>query len=242
LRDGKEEESEEGEAGDEGPGPGTGEQVRVIVERIAPRDWPDCIVAATGPSLTEAVADQCRSQRVIAVNDAYRRLPWADVLYAGDADWWGVHEGCPDFTGEKWSAHHPRHNDKRDVAVRYGVRLVAGPDVIDAPGFSLDPARLHYGNSSGFQAINLAILFGATRVILVGFDMRVPAGAPRHFFGDHPAPLGNAAKYEQFLPAFERAAQLLPPHIRIVNCTPGSALQCFPMAPLEAELMTETVR
>jgi hypothetical protein len=112
---------------------------------------------------------------------------------------------------------------------------VAGSSQIDAPGFSHIPARIHYGNCSGFQAINLAILFGATRIILVGFDMRVVNGQ-RHFFGDHPAPLGNACQYEHFLPAFEAAARTLPRHISIVNCTPGSALKCFPMASLDAAL------
>lgn len=201
--------------------------------RVEPRGWTDCIVAATGPSLTEAVAAQCRGHRVIAVNDAYRRLPFADVLYAGDADWWEVHQGCPGFAGERWTAHGPG-NDKTAIADPYGLRVVAGPRQVDAPGFSLDPARIHYGNSSGFQAINLAILFGATAIRLVGFDMRVPAGQPRHFFGDHPAPLGNVSNYEHFLPAFQAAARRLPGHLRIINCTPGSALRCFEMGTLEA--------
>jgi hypothetical protein len=171
---------------------------------------------------------------VVAVNDAYRRLPWADVLYAGDADWWELHRGCPNFAGEKWTVHHPRVTDKTAVAARYGLRVVAGAGQIDAPGFSLDPARIHYGNSSGFQAINLALLFGATRILLVGFDMRTPtAGQPRHFFGDHADPAMNRARYEHFLPAFTEAARRLPPHIKIVNCTPGSALRCWPALSLE---------
>jgi hypothetical protein len=215
----------------------------VTCERVQPRGWTDCIVAATGPSLTEAVAARCHGQHVIAVNDAYRRLPSAEVLYAGDADWWELHAGCPDFAGEKWTAHEPELNDKSGIAARYGLRLVAGPRRGDAPGFSLDPGRIHYGNSSGFQAINLAILFGATTIRLVGFDMRTPGpGELRHFFGDHARPEMNLAKYEHFLPAFHQAARDLPAHLHIVNCTPGSALQCFPMATLEAELATEASR
>jgi hypothetical protein len=203
-----------------------------------PSRWHECIVAATGPSLTEEVAERCRGQHVIAVNDAYRRLPFADVLYAGDGDWWEVHQGCPDFRGEKWTVHHPRVTPgNAAIAERYGLNAMGGAGQIDAPGFSLTPGRIHYGNCSGFQAINLALLFGATRIQLVGFDMRVVNGR-RHYFGDHPAPLGNACTYEHFLPAFNAAAKLLPPHIQIVNCTPGSALRCFPMGDLEAVLDT----
>lgn len=203
---------------------------------VGPRGWHECIIAASGPSLSPEVAERCRGRRVIAVNDAYRLLPFADVLYAGDGDWWEVHHGCPDFAGEKWTVHNPRvTNGNAVMAARYGLHVVAGASQIDAGGFSLRPERIHYGNCSGFQAINLALLFGATRIVLVGFDMRVVDGK-RHFFGDHPEPLGNLGKYEHFLPAFDHAAKTLPKHIQIVNCTPGSALRSFPMAELQAEL------
>lgn len=202
--------------------------------RVESRGWTDCIVAAPGPSLTEAIAERCRGQRVIAVNRAYLRVPWADVLYVGDRDLLELYDGFPDFAGEKWSAHEARLNDKRTVAARYGLQLVAGPRQVDAMGFSLDPALIHYGNSSGFQAINLAIHFGATLIKLVGFDMRTPAeGQPRHFHEDYPDPGMNRSQYEHFHHAFAVAARMLPAHIRIVNCTPGSALRCFPMGELE---------
>ena len=42
-----------------------------------------------GPSLTAADAAQCRGRaRVIAINDAYRLVPWADLLYFCDYRWW----------------------------------------------------------------------------------------------------------------------------------------------------------
>lgn len=207
----------------------------VALQRIIPRGWDACIVAATGPSLTESVAAQCRGRPVIAVNDAYRRLPFADVLYACDDEWWDVHHGCPDFTGEKWSTHRQGTDDKLDCAARWGLRLVAG---YDGEGFSVAPDRLHYGMNSGFQGINLALLFGATTVLLVGFDMRTTV--PRHFFGDHPPGLKNGAKYEHFRSAFNQAARMLPPHITILNCTPGSALDCWPILPLEEALCAMT--
>jgi hypothetical protein len=205
------------------------------LQRISSRGWTECIVAAPGPSLTEAIAERCRGQHVIAVNLAYRRVPWAEVLYAGDRDLIELYDGFPDFAGEKWSAHEPRLNDKRAVAVRYGLRLVTGPRQVDALGFSLHPAVIHYGNSSGFQAINLAMHFGATLIKLVGFDMRTPPdGQPRHFHEDYPDKAMNLSRYEHFHSAFAVAAKMLPAHIRIVNCTPGSALRCFPMGELEA--------
>ena len=183
------------------------------------------IVAAPGPSLTEDVAEQCRGVPAVAVQDAWRRLPWADVLYGCDGRWWRAHEGCKAFAGERWSTHDTGNNDKREIAKSYGVRLVAGKP---GSGFSTDPAVIHYGRSSGFQGVNFAILSGAARVVMVGFDMR-----GTHFFGDHPKPLRNPSNFATFIRAFETAAESLSVGVEIVNATPGSALKCFPIVPLD---------
>jgi hypothetical protein len=175
---------------------------------------------------------------LIAVNDAWRLLPFADVLYACDGAWWDMHKGCPGFQGEKWSSHgipgRVRHNDKTVQAKRYALNLIEGAD---GKGFSFDPGRIHYGSNSGFQAVNLALLWGALRVILIGFDMQ-PRDGKRHFFGDHPGGLRNTSNYSGFIRAFETAAKKLPPHIEILNATPGSALRCFPMVDLADALKT----
>jgi hypothetical protein len=215
----------------------------VKLQRIS-ADW-NCpvVVAATGPSLTAEVAARVRRARwpeekcrVIAVNDAYRLLPYADILYACDETWWKVHIADVEktFHGERWTTHEGRQrgesNWKGDMPAEWNVNLVAGKA---ASTFSTDPAVIHYGSNSGFQAVNLALLKGATQVVLVGFDMRVVAGR-RHFFGDHPEPLHNRADYNSFIAPFEIASRkgALP----IVNATPGSALGCFPRVDLDAAI------
>jgi hypothetical protein len=196
------------------------------------------IVAAPGPSLTREVAEQCRGYRTIVVQDAWRLLPWADALYGCDTKWWEHHAGVPDFAGEKWSTTDDGTNDKREAAKAYGLQLIAGKT---GEGFSTDPRVLHYGSNSGFQAVNLAIVWGAARIILVGFDMRV-VGGKRHFFGDHPKPLNNRADFVSFRRPFERAAKSLPPGVEILNATAGSALTCFPMVSFEDALSNQTGR
>ena len=184
------------------------------------------VVAATGPSLTPAVADRCRGHDAIAVSDAWRLMPWAPVLYSCDAKWWRYHRGCPDFRGEKWTAHGAG-NDKQDIAATYGLRCVAGAQ---GAGFSRRQDVIHYGSNSGFQALNLAILFGAARIVLVGFDMQ-----GRHFFGAHPHPLVNSDP-RRFVRHFERAVPSVPAGVEILNATPGSALTCFRAASLDEAL------
>jgi hypothetical protein len=212
----------------------------MIHDRIYPL-WKDmtAIVAATGPSLTEAVAERCRlahdqddSVAVLAVNDAWRLMPWADALYACDAAWWRHHDGT-DFVGDKWSSHHPNGNDKVELAKRYRLQLVAGKT---EKRFSTDPSCIHYGGNSGFQAVNLALLFGARRIVLVGFDMHAASGKA-HFFGDHPPRLRRSTNYERFVPAFAEAAKSVPAGVSIINATPGSALRCFPVMAVHEALV-----
>lgn len=195
----------------------------------ADRRWAGrCIVAASGPSLTdEAVVASCRGERVIAVNDAYRLLPEAAVLYACDLAWWQSHNFCAGFAGEKWTSHSlsPK-NDKRSMPA--GFMIIEGRD---GAGFSRDAAAIHYASNSGFQAVNLALLFGADPIILVGFDMR-PIEGRTHFFGEHKAPLRGNAQFGAWCARFAAAAEKLGPTPRIINATPGSALKCFPMMSL----------
>jgi hypothetical protein len=200
------------------------------------------IVAATGPSLTIEVAEACRGFNAIVVNDAYRLMPWADMLYACDELWWRTHKGCPEFHGEKWSSHGAigtsKNNDKTRAAQQFGLNLIEGHCDI---GFSLDPEIIHYGSNSGFQAVNIAIHTGADPIILVGFNMQ-PVKNKRHFFGDHPAGLRNAGDYRSFATHFERAAKRLPKDITILNATPHSALTCFPKVDLHDALESHAAK
>src|SRR5262245_32085659 len=126
---------------------------------VSSRGWSTVIVAAPGPSLTEAVAEACRGQHVIAVNRAYLRMPFAEVLYCGDRDLVELYEGFQDFEGEKWAATHEKHQDMTPL-VKWGFQLVSGPRDPSAAGFCLDPHVIHYGGSGGYQAINRALPFG----------------------------------------------------------------------------------
>jgi hypothetical protein len=166
------------------------------------------------------------------VNDAYRRLPYADILYACDEKWWRLHVAAVDemFHGERWTTHEGRpgdSNDKSAVPPDWKLNFIRGRH---ADTFSADPDALHYGSNSGFQAINLALLKGATRVALVGFDM----GGRGHFFGEHPEPLHNRADYSPFLREFREAAKGCT--VPVLNATPGSALDCFAKVTLEEAL------
>lgn len=185
------------------------------------------IVAAPGPSLTPEIAEACRGFSVIAVNDAYKLLPFAQHLYGADQAWWEQRDGAREFSGERWTVRTKGLNNEGCIR-RYGLNAVQGER---GEGFNLRPGRIHLGRNGGFQAVNLAIKFGGDFIIMVGFDM-----TGTHFFGPHKEPLRQKAYYQSWIDQFNRASKLLPNDIRIVNATPGSALKCFPIMTIEEAL------
>jgi hypothetical protein len=205
------------------------------LETITPR-WNDgrtVIVAAPGPALTEEVAERCRNYTVMAVKEAYRRVPWAEVMYGCDAKFWDRYDGCRDFMGERWSSHGVKgDNDKRIAQEKYGLLLVAGKKGV---GFSFADSTIHYGYNSGFQSINLTLLLGATRLVLVGFNMK-GEGDKRYFFGKAHPTQQSCTPYGISMPAFADAAKLLPKGITILNATADTALKAFKRVTLDEAL------
>lgn len=164
-------------------------------------------VLATGPSMSQQLADGLRGRcKVVAVSDAYRLAPWADALASTDYAWWRVHSGALLFPGRKFG-------------VIPSFRSL--PEVESLP--------VDTGTNSGLLGIMAAVKLGATRVLLCGFDMHSPG---KHFFGKHPEPLRSTppARMEVFKKQF---AAYRPRGVEIINCTPESALHCYPRGALE---------
>lgn len=197
-----------------------------------PQLWPGETVAilGAGPSASRPDAERLRGLcRLIAVNCSWELAPWADVLYACDWGWWNKY--CPDFRGLRVS------QDVHAAELIEGVKRV--PSVAEA-GLSLDPLRIHQGGNGGYQALNLAVLLGARRVILLGFDMQ-----GTHWHGPHPSGLNNPAEdnFAQWRAAFAGAVpDLERAGVEVINCSRETTLECFPRRALEdvvAELVAE---
>ena len=78
------------------------------------------------------------------------------------------------------------------------------------------------------------MILGATKVILLGFDM---CGIGTHWFGKHDAQKGlsNNTDYTKYLPAYN---SMNPEKygLKIINCTRETALRCFPRMTLKDAL------
>lgn len=188
------------------------------------------VIVAGGPSLTQEDVDACRGRaRVIVVNDGYRMAPWADLLYACDWGWWRRHEpNLTSFAGLRYALENPSHKYLDGVSVLKNTGI---------EGLETDPSALKNGRNSGYQAINLAVHLGVSRIVLLGYDMQRSAKGS-HWFGEHPnhqgPPLG------MFIPLFAELAPLLRKRgIDVVNCSRETALKCFPRAAISDALAVQ---
>lgn len=184
-------------------------------------------IVGGGPSHARFDLDLLRWRRFIAVNSACRRLrdiaTGADPLFFHDNSW---AENRPELIAD-WPG--PVMTSNRHAKARLGDRV----QYIDMTALTEHMAALpdHVGASSGHTAACLAALMGARRIVLIGFECRAVDGRT-HGHGDYSHhDIGVYA--EQFLPgwrglapAFDRLG------VEIVNATPGSAIEEFPVAEL----------
>lgn len=196
----------------------------------AAESWRVAVCVASGPSLTSEQTDAIEAARaagrcrVIVVNDNWRLIPRADVLYACDGQWWKRYavDITVGFAGELWT-------QDKETADTLGLCYIKARG---GAGLSKRRDMVHGGGNSGYQAIGLAYLFGARRIILTGYDMQNTGGLA-HWFGNHPADWGPPMDPSTWLARFrELAIDLTLDGVDVINATTSTALQCFRRASL----------
>lgn len=191
-------------------------------------DWSgrEVAIIASGPSAKKAGIAALRGKLpVIAIKENVELAPWADVVYGCDSAWWKKRLGLPEFKGLKvsWKGDNthppPPYPDLRLVDI-----TVHKDDLIFEP-----LGRVGSGGNSGFQALNLAVQFGAKRILLIGFDMNDRSGA--HWYGRNYWPQANNPTEDNFrkwIRAFHVAAPKLKERgIEVLNASDSSALTFF---------------
>jgi len=192
-----------------------------------PRMWPDghVVIIGGGDSLKGFDWEWLLRRkheigfRVVGVNDAYvLGAHLVDVLFFGDMDWWYTHRkiGLYDFGGLMvHSATEVKHMKYVKCMHRNHTGLPEGS------------GNLGWNSNSGFAAIHLALLFGATSLVLLGFDMKLGDGGNANWhlnLNDNP----NPEIYPRFLLYWERYLwpdlQTKYPDVELVNANPKSRL------------------
>jgi hypothetical protein len=169
-------------------------------------------VMAPGPS---ARPEQARALSeagipIGAVSLAYQIVPDAAFIAASDRAWW---RNYPDA--------------KARTCPKFAMSDVNGVGRVHIP-------QLGAVCNSGVLGLEVAKRMGATRILLLGVDMR-----GTHYCGPYTNGLRNTAPHQRkiHMTQYDHWGKMNRA-IRVVNVTPNSALTCFPTARLEDELAT----
>ena len=201
------------------------------------------VCIGTGPSLTAEQIQVARAKgfALAGCNNVWQIVPDMVLHYACNESWWCYYWSAElaAHPAQKWTTSHFVHE-------RYGVNRIGERN---APGLSTNPKYVHHGHGSGYSLVNLAYLSGATRIVLLGYDMKYApdydggirrvGASPRHYFGEYPSALQHWPKvsvrhgvHVQMLDLYRSiATQGL---VEVINATPDSAIDCFPRASIDA--------
>jgi hypothetical protein len=193
----------------------------------APKLWngETVVILGGGPSLTKAQIESAKRFKRIATNNAFLLDLDSEVMCWGDTAWYINNRATfKPHKGLKVTWRHASQYPGLDIKTMLHQKKMP-------PAISLNPCTIA-GSNTGHGAINLAVHFGANRIILLGFDMHYKNGFNWH--KNHKEHALIARYNKVFIPQLEMAAKELETMgIEVLNCTPGSALDCFPFANIE---------
>lgn len=158
----------------------------------------DWALLAPGPSASTLAPLIPAGLLLGVIGNAFALVPRAEFLAATDAAWWQKHPEAFDFPAQ-----------------RFGILVARGVTKVCMPG--------NVTVNSGVLALECAKRAGATRIKLYGFDMH-----GSHFFGQYTNGLTNTSEEKRRI-HLRQYAQWAKANrcVEVINCTPGSALQCF---------------
>jgi len=185
------------------------------------REWDgqDAFIIGGGASLIGFDFSSLTGRRVIGCNDAFRLGPTVvQICCFADVGWW--------------------HKNKWELE-KFPNRIVTnsnGMENFDVPGI-LNMKRVrdgfHTGDTLGFNAstgavaLNLAVLLGAARVFLLGFDMCLQG--KDHHWHTHQIKGITQESFSRHIQGFATLKASLPPEVQVFNVSDGtSKLRVFP--------------
>ena len=186
--------------------------------KVEPPYWGTVGIVVGGPSLIDFDFEQLRGATILAVKGSIFSIPWADAGFGMDmtrfAEWRERLAVVPPRV--YWAAH----DGQIDPAASSNITFLRRRDGRDV---STDPGEVYGGGTSGFGAVQIALLKRAKRIVLFGFDYG-GAGEP------DPRRALNwkiwAEHFRVFVPHMTAAG------VHVINACPHSAISCFQKASL----------
>jgi hypothetical protein len=182
----------------------------------------DVYVIGGGPSLREFDFTRLRGQATLGCNASYRLGPeLCNVCLFSDIPFFEKHYmGLAHFKGTVVT-HNPDLRTCAESWLKYVVREDQG----------VHPDKIGYNTCSGAAAITLALLMGAKRVMLLGFDCKPgPEHTIKPNWYDNRIEAPSVEVFGKFEEGFRNIAQEYRnvfPDTEIINLGPDSALTVF---------------
>lgn len=180
----------------------------------------DVFILGGGPSLKAFDVSRLAGKCVVGCNDAYQFGPRiVSILCFGDTKWFRCHQ----LSLRRWP--NPIVTNQPMLAEEEGLIVFRREDY----GFHVD--ALGWNGNTGAMAINLALILGAARIFLLGFDMKLGEDGQSNW---HPNPLSTPTNEVHYARYKENFARCLGDwiarwsQVQIINLNPESALSCFP--------------
>lgn len=196
-----------------------------------PELWPDSTVyiIGGGPSLLDLDLSLIHDKRVIGVNQAYKLGQWIDICWYGDKQWYPSQlPSINQYKGLVVTCSHEAQAHRRYKRVKYvGRGKHAGVA-------SSKRTHIAWNGNSGASAINVAYWLGANRVVLLGFDAKLPddkRNGKTHWHNDYEKKIDkktgllvdNYKRFYRFWPTVKLEADKL--GLEIITTTPDSGLK-----------------
>lgn len=191
------------------------------------------VCIGTGPSLTLGQIESARQKgfRLFVCNNAFQIVPDAELIYGCNAAWWDTYwDEVQHHRAQKWTTN-------LEAANRYGINWIGERFGL---GLCAEEKIIHHGHGSGYSLVGMAHKMGATRVLLLGYDLKYPKDydgkaqrvgtGQRHYFGEYPTNLQHwpsvrveSGVHVELVDLYRSIHEQ--GLIELVNCTPGSALE-----------------
>jgi hypothetical protein len=190
-----------------------------------PKIWysETCYILGGGPSLAGVDLSPLNGKHIIAVNNSYNLAFYCEVLFWGDCWWYEQHrKALEQFSG--------RMITTCTYEINLPQRVQHVRQKLNKFGLSANNTYLTWNLNAGACAVDLAVQLGARRIVLLGYDMRQINGH-NNWHDDHRTSVDPSHNpYKQFLLAWPYIAHDAQQRgIEIINATPGSAIDLFPI-------------
>jgi len=190
------------------------------------QDAKDVFVVGGGSSVRTFPISFLENHKVIGCNDAYQfGTSIIDILVFGDSKWYFYHKDRLDFRGFS----NPKITNNEKLKNEQGI--------IFAPrsqsGFCVD--SLGWNGNTGSSAINLALILGAKRIFLLGFDMSLDEAGRSNWHLNYLDKPGTQ-HYKRYIDSMKESINQIEinfPGSEIYNLNPLSSMELFPKRRLE---------